>query len=573
MSLYSDLHEVLTPYAQKIKDKADKSTTYTKTEVDNLISEVEVETDTTLDIPGAPADSAETGHQIGLLKADLDAQVADINEKLNSTASNILSPMPTATTVWMSGTISIKGAANSTDAKRIRNSGGSSMPRAAKGDVIFVAYPYQVRIIAYNGNQLSTTNFYEAIQSDFVSGVIPIPDKYIGKYLGIVIKDSTQEDADISAAISTINDYVKIYRPSQYFDSVNDSINNINVTLGKVDQWIMAVDTESENETGKTDMAPAIMAMLTETGYCHLGEGIFYVSGIDMPEGSTLCGCGYKTEIRLLSSVTSGYAIKMTAYNAVSDLRVTGSYATPTISIQGARSGIAFIANFDGNEGDTTYKTEHCMLCNVWISKFQNSGIYCHNTSQTYRQGLHASNVFVSLCWCGINIDYNSEFNKFVNVLTAMCIRGCMNNGGNNVFTSCTFYGTKIAFYVDGTQPNSAHGTINGCTFCHAGSSKGSAITMTDVTAGFVISDCQIHYNSIDLTDCYGISFVGCEFGKGINSGKGATINIDGGGLVLFNGCMFIGDDDYPPEIAITNNTKVRFNGCYGSETGNAITA
>lgn len=77
MSLYSDLNEVLTPYAQKIKDKADKSTTYTKTEVDNLISEVEVETDTTLDVPGAPADSAETGRQIGLLKADL-GDVEDI---------------------------------------------------------------------------------------------------------------------------------------------------------------------------------------------------------------------------------------------------------------------------------------------------------------------------------------------------------------------------------------------------------------------------------------------------------------------------------------------------------------
>lgn len=71
MSLYSDLNEVLTPYAQKIKDKADKSTTYTKTEVDDLISGVDVETDTTLIVPGAPADAAETGRQIGLLKAYL----------------------------------------------------------------------------------------------------------------------------------------------------------------------------------------------------------------------------------------------------------------------------------------------------------------------------------------------------------------------------------------------------------------------------------------------------------------------------------------------------------------------
>ena len=53
--------------------KADKSTTYTKTEVDQMIEDVEVETDTTLEVAGAAADAAETGRQIGLLKADLGA--------------------------------------------------------------------------------------------------------------------------------------------------------------------------------------------------------------------------------------------------------------------------------------------------------------------------------------------------------------------------------------------------------------------------------------------------------------------------------------------------------------------
>lgn len=73
MSLFTDLKEILTPYAQRIKEKADKSTTYTKTEVDNLISEVEVETDPTLGVPGAPADAAETGRQIGLINESLES--------------------------------------------------------------------------------------------------------------------------------------------------------------------------------------------------------------------------------------------------------------------------------------------------------------------------------------------------------------------------------------------------------------------------------------------------------------------------------------------------------------------
>ena len=63
--------------------KADKSTTYTKTEVDQMIEDVEVETDTTLEVAGAAADAAETGRQIGLLKADLEQQVSDLR-KTNS---------------------------------------------------------------------------------------------------------------------------------------------------------------------------------------------------------------------------------------------------------------------------------------------------------------------------------------------------------------------------------------------------------------------------------------------------------------------------------------------------------
>lgn len=92
MSLYSDLNEVLTPYAQKIKDKADKSTTYTKTEVDALISEVEVETDTTLGVPGAPADAAETGRQIGLINEsleDLDTAIENIETTSPNDLQNI----------------------------------------------------------------------------------------------------------------------------------------------------------------------------------------------------------------------------------------------------------------------------------------------------------------------------------------------------------------------------------------------------------------------------------------------------------------------------------------------------
>ena len=338
--------------------------------------------------------------------------------------------------------------------------------------------------------------------------------------------------------------------------------------------WLAAVDTETSNETGKTDMTAAIMAMLNNTGYCHLGEGIFYVSGnIDMPVGSMIEGCGRKTIIRLLSSVSSGYAIKMQNRNTICNIRISGAYSTIARDTQGTRNGILFAANYDGQEGETAFDTECCMIDNVWIDNFNDSGIKCHNSSISVHRGIYATNIYIQTCWAGINIDYRSEFHKFTNVCVYACKYGCINNGGNNVFTACTFHASLIGFYIDGTQPNSAHGTLNGCTFCHIGSNAGSAITMENITHGYVVSNCQIWYCSIDITNCSGISFVGCEFGRGTTNNRGAKINISGGNLVMFDGCMFMDDVNYPPEITITNNTKVKFDACYGSASGNAITA
>lgn len=334
--------------------------------------------------------------------------------------------------------------------------------------------------------------------------------------------------------------------------------------------WIQAVDTDTTDETGKTDMTGAIMSMLTDTGYCHLGEGVFYVSGnIDMPAGSTLCGCGKKTVIRLLQSVDTGYCVKMKEFCTIKDISFEGAKSLTLPSSKGTRVGVSFSANYDATP---SVPSSHCMMDNVWITNFSGSGILCHNTSINYAKGLYATNVYIHNCYVGLDIDYYSEFNKFVNVCIAWCKFACINNGGNNVFVSCTFHATDTGFYVDGSQPNSAHGSMTGCTFCHIGSNRGKAISMAFVSAGFVIDSCQFWYNSIELSSCKGVIISNCELGKGINGG-GATIRISGGATIMFDGCMFMGDEANSPDIVITNNDKVKFVNCYGSDTGELITA
>lgn len=334
--------------------------------------------------------------------------------------------------------------------------------------------------------------------------------------------------------------------------------------------WLQAIDTDTADETGKTDMTGPIMSMLTDTGYCHLGEGIFYISGnIDMPNGSMLCGCGKKTVVRLLQSTTEGYCVKIGKHCTIKDVSFEGAKTFSVPATKGTRNGIAFMANYDASPSVTT---DHCMVENVWLKNFSGAGIYCHNTSINYAKGLYVLNAFIYECYAGIDIDYYSEFNKFVNVCTGWCKYGCINNGGNNVFSSCTFHATDTGFLIDGSQPNSAHGTMTGCTFCHIGSNTGKAIDIQDATAGFIINSCQFWYNSIEIKDSNGIVFNSCEMGRG-TTGRGATINITRGGTVLFNGCMFMNDLINVPDITITSNTKVKFTNCFGSVSGKEITA
>ncbi len=325
------------------------------------------------------------------------------------------------------------------------------------------------------------------------------------------------------------------------------------------DGCLMAVDEDTEDETDKTDMTGAIMAMLNSTGHCRLGPGVFYVSGsIDMPHYSTIEGCGGATDIRLLASVESGYVIKPTRQCTIKNLSISGAKTkiTSPPSTVGTRHGIYGVDGLRYSE-----------VSDVFVRSFSGGGITLHDTGINYEQCLLVSNAFITGCHAGINIDRESEFNKFVNCLMSWCYYACVNNGGNNAFTNCTFHATNTGFLIEGSSYNSAHGLCVGGTFCHIGSNAGSAITVRDAANGYVFTGCQVHFNSINIENSHGIVFNTIEFGRG-TTGGGAVIKVNGGGLVMFNGCVFMNDAERPPQITVTNNELVKFANCYGSHTG-----
>ena len=337
--------------------------------------------------------------------------------------------------------------------------------------------------------------------------------------------------------------------------------------------WLQAVDTNTESETNKTDMSGAILSMLNSTGYCHLSEGIFYVSGFEMPEGTVLEGCGKKTIVRLLSSIDSGFCTRINRYNTVKNICFSGGYSSPSDLYTedtdlGSRHGVYVAANADGEESAHAAATTN-IVTNCWFENFDGSAFYAHNTGGGVDGVVMMSDCRMIYCKVGINVDYYSEYCKFTNVIISHTNVACINNGGNNVFSSCTFHGV-VGFVIDNSandKRNNAHGTCIGCTFNHINNMNqpstlgmGDAVVIKEISNGFIFTGCQFWYGEINIENGRGISFSDCLIG-----GNTPTITIAGVYSTFFMGCIF----HATPTLSVPSNT--RFINCYNDLTGAEI--
>ena len=335
--------------------------------------------------------------------------------------------------------------------------------------------------------------------------------------------------------------------------------------------YLESVDSASSNESGKANMTTAIQAALDVCGICQLGPGAFYIiSGVTMPEGSTLKGCGDATTLRLTQG-SSKFAVKIRKYSTIADLSIIGRYTDLAESDFTGTTGDRYGIQYYKGGGDT-FDTGYNAVSNVHIRNFTGAGIYQYGTGGNVAQGLTVENVHIKNCWSGIEVYANSEFCRYTNVQITYCYNACMNSGGNNSFDNCVLHAYNNGFQIIGSRTNSAHGNLSNTSICHVGNNAGCALKIDDVTNGYIFNALQIWYCSVDISNSSGLVFNGIEFGRG-TTGAGATINITGGDTVLFNGCMFMNDVTYPPDITISGNTKVKFVGCYGSASGNAISA
>lgn len=309
----------------------------------------------------------------------------------------------------------------------------------------------------------------------------------------------------------------------------------------KMDRYLLSTTNDCRDRAGE------IMEKLETYGVCILGSGVFYVSGVEMPDGASLMGMGACSELILDENLDAGYAVLMRSRCAMRNLSVLGAAEDidrPTE--MGKRHGIGFIGT--ATKENRTGQPVDSMISGCHIRNFTGGGITCADTGYGINASLCVSDCRIHYCGAGINISHFSEYHKFNNVVSTRNLYGCINNGGNNVFTGCGFDGNTLGFLIDNSQgqsPNNAHGSCVACTFNHTNFNAGIGIKVVGSKPGYVFSDCQVFFSEIVVEDSQGIQF------NHFNFGRDQKIRVKGGGSVVFTGCVFTKQPQFDLEDAV----------------------
>ena len=314
-----------------------------------------------------------------------------------------------------------------------------------------------------------------------------------------------------------------------------------------------------ESTCDLTDRTAEIEEKLQKYGSCLLGTGVFYVSGVKMPDNTTVMGMGTATKVILSDEVEDGAAITIGAYCSVKDLFLLGAEGEIELPEGvGTRHGLRFkgFATPKEHKINGALQPKHSMVSGCEAQNFTGGGITCEATGYSVRSALTVTNCHLFNCGAGIYIPYFSEFHEFTNVLCTKNNYGCVNNGGNNIFVNCGFSGNKTGFLIDnseGQSPNNSHGSMIGCTINHSGKNEGIGLHILGATSGYVFTGCQIFFSKVVIENSTAIQI------NDTNFGKNCEISVKGGAMTIFCNAIFT----TRPKITVEDNKLVKFVNCY----------
>ena len=280
-----------------------------------------------------------------------------------------------------------------------------------------------------------------------------------------------------------------------------------------------AIVTSQENEEDRTC---EIQTMLVESGYVKLGAGEFIVNELKMPANSCLEGIGKQTIIKTSNQNTS--AIILGDNCRIDNLSIEG------IDIDLSNESTACGVVIDGD--DYQQLKGNTIVTRCYIRRFGKAGIYGMKTGYECENSLSASNCEIEECGIGVYCGPHFEYGRYTNILAHDNIIGCVNDGGNNYFVNCTFSKNDTAFMITNNNANDGHGGCVACTFNHNKDGKGLAISIEDVSNGFLFSTCNFWFGGIMINGTKGIMFNACIIGGDVPI-SGTTE------MAIFKECLF----------------------------------
>ena len=153
-------------------------------------------------------------------------------------------------------------------------------------------------------------------------------------------------------------------------------------------------------------------------------------------------------------------------------------------------------------------------LSNVTITGFNEYGLYVTQVgyNHEYYQNLKLDNVNCEFNYVGIIFDTRAEYIQTTNSICAKNFIGCINRGGNNLFTNCMFNRNVHGYMVQGGSeyPNHGHSSASNCSFNH---NYESGLIAKDVTIGYIFNGCQLFDGDLILENSTGIQFTCGEIG------------------------------------------------------------
>ena len=250
-----------------------------------------------------------------------------------------------------------------------------------------------------------------------------------------------------------------------------------------VDYIARSLILASTNDT--SDRTSDITNSLQSNGYCKLGVGSFYTSGINMPDGTHIDGMGEGTKIILLDSA-SDYTIKMRDRCTVTNVSIIGG---TNITLDGA-----FVGSENGTAG----------AANLW----EDGNVIIDTTG--YNQFVMSEPLYPGTYKITADITSDAPTNSYIGFSTSTT---SVISGSSIVVSQTLEHGTAKTVLID--IPT----TVYSVRFCSGGSVSGSSgysgswtsisVERLSARCGIQWSGSSVQFGTIDNCRIKGFSCAG----------------------------------------------------------------